>query len=509
MHQRRTSRSGTTRSHRSRQGLWLGALALVLAIAALPSAAFGQAATGAVKPGTMGQGPVNACFWGQPSSNVGPINQLNYPVSGTNVLAVDTDVVYYYTRFQLPAGANVTLHGQFPHSRFFSLTTYVTKGTESGLPSTSIYDSEINPDAGSVNPFRDGEDRKAKNRSYTVTISGQPTPAEPAANTLYAGQEGKTGETQQVEMIMRIYRPDKNLEANAGVPLPSPTVNLENGEKFSEEAACSAVSDASGITALPLSVIQAPTPAAYVHLRELAPAPHPAVNPVDWERFRNLPYLEKPFFAGAGEPYEKLIGTLSTEIRSGLYATPANAYLIAYADRTIGPNAEGHNILVIHAKMPTHPETYDNNKIDDQTAETQVRYWSICTAGGVEKPADFATNSACLFDQEVPTNSNGEYTVVVSLPQDRPKNAKNGCGVAWLNWGAGGDDIEGEYAVDSRPSLDTLVMRNQLSNPTFANSIEKVVAPGTEREVMGPYYPTSTYMTKQEFENRKCFSASA
>ena len=42
-------------------------------------------------------------------------------------------------------------------------------------------------------------------------------------------------------MIMRIYRPDKNLEANAGVPLPSPTVNLENGETFSEEAAaCSA-----------------------------------------------------------------------------------------------------------------------------------------------------------------------------------------------------------------------------------------------------------------------------
>ena len=62
------------------------------------------------------------------------------------------------------------------------------------------------------------------------------------------------------------------------------------------------------------------------------------MNPVDWERFRNLQYLEKPFFAGGGEPYEKLIGTLPTAVTSGLYATPANAYLIAYADRTIGPN---------------------------------------------------------------------------------------------------------------------------------------------------------------------------
>lgn len=502
------SRNNKVAGH-SGPALLLGALAVVLAIAALPAAAFGKAGA-VVKPGTMGPGPVNACFWGVPSSNVGPINEMNYPVAGQNVLAVDTDVVYYYTRMQLPAGATVTLHGQFPHSRFFSLTSYVTRGTESGLPATSIYDSQINPDPGSVNPYRPGEDRRAKNRSYTITVSGQTTPAEPAPNTLYVGQESKTGETQQVEMIMRIYRPDKNLEANAGVPLPSPTVNLEGGQPITEEAvACSAVSDLSGIANLPIEKIAAPTPAAYVHLRDLAPAPHPAVNPVDWERFRNLQYLEKPFFAGGGEPYEKLIGTLPTAVTSGLYATPANAYLIAYADRTIGPNTEGHNILVIHAKMPTHPETYDNTKINNQTAETQVRYWSICTAGGLEKPAVLKTNSACLFDQEVPTNSNSEYTVVVSLPEDRPKNARNGCGVAWLNWGTGGDDLEGEYAADNRPSLDTLLMRNQLSNPTFANSIEKVTAPGTETEVMGAYYPTSTYMTAQEFESRKCGGAGA
>jgi hypothetical protein len=492
---------------RSWRALWAGALGLTLALAIAPAAAVGASAKGAVKPGTMGEGIEDTCFWGQGSSNVGPINELNYPVLGTNIIAPDTDTVYYYTRFQLPAGATITLHGQFPHSRFFSLTTYVTKGTEQGLPSTSIYDEEINPDPGSINPFRNGENRRAKNRSYTVTISGQTTPAEPAPNTLYAGQEGKTGETQEVEMIMRTYRPDKNLESNAGVPLPSPTVNLENGVTFSEEAAaCSAVSDVSGIAALPIEKIAAPTPAAYVHLRDLAAAPHPAVNPVDWERFRNLPYLEKPFFTGAGEPYEHLITTLPTAVTSGLYATPANAYLIAYADRTIGPNTEGHNILVIHAKMPTHPETYDNNKISDD-GTTQVRYWSICTAGGVEKPYDFETNSACLFDQEVPTNTNDEYTVVVSLPGDRPKNAKPGCGVAWLNWGAGGDDLEGEYAADNRPSLDTLIMRNQLSNPTFEKSIEKVITPGSEKEVMGAYYPTSTYMTTKEFEKWKCWSA--
>ena len=487
---------------------WLAALVLALTLATVPAAAHGQAAVSAVKPGTQGQGPVNTCLWGAPFANVGPINELNYPVSGTNVIAPDTNTVYYNTAFELPAGATITLHGQFPHARFFSLTTYVTKEGVAGYPATSIFDEQINPDPGSINPFRPGESRKAKKRSYTITISGQTAPAVPAPNTLYVGQEGKTEETQPVQMIMRIYRADKNLEANAGVPLPAPTLNPALGEPVSEEAAaCAALDDVNSVPSISFTSQGAPVPA-YLHLRGLAAAPHPAVNPILWERFRNPAYLQKPFLAGAGEPYEKAIATLPTAITSGLYATPANAYILGYADRTIGPNTEGHNILVLHAKMPTHPTTYKKDKINN-SAGTQVRYWSICTAGAIANPPLLPTDSACLFDQEVPTNAAGDYTVVVSLPQDRPKNAKPGCGVAWLNWGTAGDALEGEYEAERRSTLDLLVMRNQLSSPTFEQSIEKVVTPGSEEEVMGAYYPHGTYMTKQEFEGRKCWSANA
>jgi hypothetical protein len=502
-------RNGAETGRRPRRSIWLGLLGLVLLIAALPSAAFGQAVVKAVNPGTQGEGNTSACFWGQPMSNIGPIDELNE--QGANILSPDTNVSYWYTRFQMPVGSTITLHGQFPHSRFFSLTTYVTKGTESGIPSTSIYDSQINPDEGSINPFRSGESRKAKNRSYTITISAQPKPEAPevaAANTLYAGQVGKTGETQQVEMIMRVYRADKGLNSDGGVPLPAPTFNPEGGSPISEEAsACAALSDVSGILNLPTGSISVPE-ASYLHLRELAPAPHPAVNPILWERFRNTAYLQKPFLTGAGEPYEKAIAGLPTTITSGLYATPANAYMSAYADRDIGPNTEGHNILVLHAKMPTHPTTYLKDKINNGE-NTQVRYWSLCTGTSIAKPSIIRANSACLFDQEVPTNSNGEYTIVVSLPQDRPKNAKPGCGVAWLDWGTEGDGLEGALEAQRRPSLDLLVMRNQLSNPTFEQSIEKVITPGSEQEVMGAYYPHGKYMTTQEFESRKCWSASS
>ncbi len=149
--------------------------------------------------------------------------------------------------------------------------------------------------------------------------------------------------------------------------------------------------------------------------------------------------------------------------------------------------------------MPTHPETYEGNATSED-GSTQVRYWSLCAVGGLANPPAIPLDSACLFDQEVPTNANDEYTIVVSLPGDRPKNATPGCGVAWLNWGTNGDSLEGAYASYRRPTLDALLMRNQLSNPSFANSIEKVTTPGSEKEVMGSYYPSGSYMTKQEFE---------
>jgi hypothetical protein len=486
-----THARGGSRGNR-RRSLRGGVFGILLALAVLPAVAVAsRGSTPAVTPGEQGLGPINACFWGHPSANVGPIDQLDLPVG--NIAGPDTNVAYYYTRFQLPAGASVTLHGRFPHARFFSLTTYVTKAGVTGYPSTSIYDEQIAPDAGSVNPFRPGEDRQAVNRDYTVTISGQTQPGTPAPNTLYAGQEGETGKTQQVEMMMRIYRPDRNLEADGGVALPAPTLNLEGGGPLTDEAAvCGALSDVSGMENLP-TASQGVPPATYLKLRELGPAPHPATTIPTWERFFNTQRLVAPFYRGAGEPYESLIPKLPTTVTGGFYSTPANAYVSSYVDRTIGPNTEGHNILVLHAKMPTHPTTYDGDATDD-SAGTQVRYWSLCAYGSIANPPLLPANSACLFDQQVPTNADGEYTIVASLPQDRPADARPECGVAWLDWWGTAGDGQG------RSSLDLLIMRNQLSSPTFEQSIEKVTVPGTEKEVMGAYYPTSSYETTQQFE---------
>ena len=42
-----------------------------------------------------------------------------------------------------------------------------------------------------------------------------------------------------------------------------------------------------------------------------------------------------------------------------------------------------------------------------------------------------------VFDMMVPLDKEGYYTIVVSLPEDRPKNATAENGVTWINWGPG------------------------------------------------------------------------
>lgn len=145
-----------------------------------------------------------------------------------------------------------------------------------------------------------------------------------------------------------------------------------------------------------------------------------------------------------------------------------------------------------------HPDTFAGHSRNDY-ARKQVRHWSLCNYGAIANPPLIPANTDCLFDQEVPTDSHGYYTIVVSLPQDRPRNAIARCGVAWMNWTTKGDDVPGGHN-----RLISLTMRNQLASPSFSHAIDKISAPGTERKVMGDYYPNGTYTTKQHFEKHGC-----
>ena len=413
-----------------------------------------------------------------------------------NFAGPDTDTIYYYTRFQLPAGAKVTIHGQYPHSRFMSYTTYKTINGVTGYPATALIDAQIKPNRGSVNPFLPGARRDAVKRAYTITVSGQVPAAKPSPNTMYAGQAGMTGQTQQVEFELRMYRPDRGINGAGGVPLPQPTLTLANGKTFTGRAACTNLQDQGGIAKFAQKALasEGVPPALYRSLRDSAPAPHPATAVPVWHRFFNTQRLLEPFYAGTSRA--NLISSLPTNITGGFYSTPNNAYMLSYVDRTIGPNHNGHNILVLHAKMPTHPHTYDREKVND-SAGKQVRFWSLCNYGSYANPPLLPANSACLFDEEVPTSRAGDYTIVVSLPQDRPKNATAKCGVAWMNWGTAGDG-------QGRQTLDLLAIREQIDARSYTQGLDKVTTPDTEKQVLGAHYPNGKYMTKAQFQKQGC-----
>jgi len=157
-------------SLRGRGGVRIAARATVVALlAGAGVAAAAGGGTPAVAPGFMPRGPVNTCFWRDPQINPGPIDQLHQE---NNLAGPDTDTAYYYTRFQLPPGATVVLHGEYPHARFMSYTTYKPIDGVSGFPAAALYDTQIRPHRGSVNPFKPEDRRRHQPRSAPAREPG-------------------------------------------------------------------------------------------------------------------------------------------------------------------------------------------------------------------------------------------------------------------------------------------------------------------------------------------------
>jgi hypothetical protein len=239
--------------------------------------------------------------------------------------------------------------------------------------------------------------------------------------------------------------------------------------------------------------------AQYLQLLKLPGAlpTHPAVPEVLFERAFNGQYFLAPFYRGTS--MEGNIASLPTDLRPGLYPTPANAYIAGFADRSFGPDPAGHNIVVLRGKAPTSPRTFHGDK-RFRSEGAHVRYWSLCNYGStLARPAVGPINTDCLFDEQVPVDRKGFFTIVVSLPEDRPSNATSECGVAWMDWTRKGDGITGGH-----DRLIRLTFRHLLASPGFAQAADKVLTPGTEQQVMREYYPVGTYTTEAAFQAEGC-----
>jgi hypothetical protein len=471
--------------------------------------------------------PVSPCvqFWQGPVTATS--SNHNYP---------DEFAAYWGANWadgSLPEGAKLVLRGRFPHARYMSFNTY-NFGRPSPGPNDSLYDAQIEPDPGSTNGFRPGERRDSADRDYTVTIvNGTPPPAGTPrpANTVYTGSAG-LGTT----FVYRVYLPDEGADLSGGVGLPDVTLELPGEEPITDPAK---VCDA-----LELQRLGGPTGlmpiATYSNLRtttsvpgEAPPATHPAVDPPRWERWFNYRYSVVGYFHQPYDGFEHPLVDRTTIPSTGTGGPLSNkdAYsLITFADRGFGAKRRGRHArgsgakahrsaagtahakktsLVIRGRAPSVPETLEGNRT---FGSGDVRYWSFC-----QNELFSSRVIDCIVDEEIPVDSDGDYTLVTSLAAHRPANARTKCGFAWMEWSPNGDgapdfdpstggaipDTALPREKGGRPEQGFIGYRQILPSPDFVGSIANVSAPG-EESALGDYLPKARYMTRSKFQSLGC-----
>ncbi len=421
-------------------------------------------------PAAQAAQPQATCFW------IGPFDRGALKDPELNFAYPDTAVGYWAARFNLPAGARLVLKGKFPRSRYMSLNAY-----RSGAPVDALTDVEFRPDRGSVNPFRPGKRRNLKNarRGWQAQVVNDPVPASSsarAANTLYAPPENGVQ-----ELLYRVYLPDRGRDSRGGVALPKPIVLLADGTRLTGSAACAAINH-------PVRTIAPQTvpPALYSLLVNVPGADRdtvPAFNPVHWENFFNT-QLSLSIYR-RGTPSESDRDRLPQTQSGGQYSNEDARYITTSINRGFG------EVVVLRGKMPTFPATEGPRRTRMGTG--QVRYWSLCQN---ETPTTTSVVS-CLRDSQVPLTRKRRYTIVVSTKASRPKDARRECGVAWLPWGDFVDTL-------GREGTGFLIMRNLLAAPRFKQAIQRITKLGTERDVMGAYFPKAGYTSRASFKAPRC-----
>jgi len=372
----------------------------------------------------------------------------------TNVLAVDTNAVYWGGTYGALPGTRIRIEGQYPHSRYMSWNVY----DSAARPIDALSDSQLAPDPDSSNPFLPGADRTVTQRSYTAFIEVGPRPAQPAPNTLY------TGDSQGGTFLYRVYVPDAGRDQKGGVPLPK--VMLESADGSGAPLSVEQCRELQAPYAQPLNDLIAGAPG--------LPDPtadgegYPGRNPPNWRLFENFcsSAVDVMLDNETGEQFQP-----GAEERCGngpgFFSNRDIAYVFAPTSRGFG------ELLVLRGRAPTFADTRPGPAV--MPSGQQLRYWSFCQY----EPATQRVID-CRSDDRVVVGPDGGYTIVVSTAEQRPANARPECGVTWLAWGP--------------QTQGLLIYRHMLADPSFAQAIQNVPQPGAELDTMGDYYPSGEYL---------------
>lgn len=442
----------------------------------------------------------------------------------------------------VPFGTQVVVEGEFPHARFFNLQVTPSFDPRSyrydggiGVGEVPIVDADIDPLPGHVNPYRVGADRTATRRGYRVTFHtaiGDPVALNPAfrpphfrgagnervgGGLLFQGPWGAVkgfghgrGVWTAGEIWGRYYLPDRARGALGGVPLPKVHYVAPDGRRWFLRVDWREFGEMANKT-YPL----APT-------RPVEPSTRPRTLGVEayWTKqtgiFRALVTGIAQNTNWAGPAY---VRQLDRGVAGrGADLSPPNDYEQSATSATYvdylgrGMSLGAGKVAVLTGRLPTFPATEAGQAT--MTA-AQMRYWSIV---GYEVPEDWAFFRAMfgadsrpgglavhhVYDEQVVLDRDRRYVIVLSRPQDRPRNARPQDGVTWVDWGPSsmvawtlrwksvGPEWTGPmsptparlgWAVDwAEPGHDPRLLGNHHGGP------------------LGEYLPRAHYLTREQFE---------
>tara|TARA_B100000401_G_scaffold333176_1_gene232356 strand:- start:635 stop:1939 length:1305 start_codon:yes stop_codon:yes gene_type:complete len=400
------------------------------------------------------------CFWARGPFSADPYINVAYP---------DSNVYYWAAAFSMPVDSTLEIKGEYPYSRYMSFFSY----NERGKPIGSLTDFQIQSKA--TNPFILGNQRSDLSRSYSIEVVNKNPLSDlsvstdnPNRNILFTPEYRKN---QQL-VVYRIYLPDKNIDITGGVKLPQPVLTLSDGSKLVGEETCETLNTSQALQ-VSFDALGIP-PNEY---RELISQPDkpdtwPAHNPPKW-----FIQLDRKSLIGM---YTGEIDPNAPRSEGGFYPNLDNQYIRSIINRKHG------KVLIVRGKAPTTPKTYFKTSF---TEEEDLRYWSLCSN---QSFVNTRVND-CLHDEEIPIDKNGFYTIAISREEDRPRNAINECGIAWLPMA---DDGDGMFDDD----VTIIQFRHLLPSDKFEHSIQKVKRQDQLEEIMGPYMPKARYLMPNQVE---------
>jgi hypothetical protein len=385
------------------------------------------------------------------------------PEGSGNVQGPDGAARYFLMPFD-PQYTKMTIKGTYPDMRFFSFTAYETIGYDAihnrnngfHLVEDHLYDAQIAPDPGSVNPV---VAPGGGNGTYTVVISR----TDPSSGNTIAVSSALTW----IALRMYVSDDDPSLSGKSltgGVPLPAITLMNEAGAKPLE-------------TCFPIN-----------KWRDISTFAQFLFRPdVELRVDTGTPSSDRLWFASPLDP------------PSILWPNPDGKYMLMWPGEKYQPG----RIIVIHGKAPRFPGAFERSPMWMSSRGhrgVDVRYWAFCEQNFVA-PLSLID---CVTDQTARLEG-GYYTIVISDDRERPD---------WLrpdvNWLPYGDEQYPKFVV-VRHMLPAANFHHAIQDAWKAGCTFKLEFPNVPdrtaldaqgpcaKDVMGDYYPDAFWCDKSTF----------